>query len=103
MNKIFSIKETAKLLNIQGPRAGDKCRRLLINLEESKQIQIIFKRNKNYHYTTESSLKNALPEFFKDDKVTFDTVKSLKETVIELVKKVNSLNAEINILKGKSK
>ena len=94
MNKIYTTNEIAKQLGIK----RNKCVILLKNIEQSRNIKILFKKGESKQskfYTTEEILQSVMPELFQEDVFTLDTIKGLKEKVIDLEKKINSLSVKM--------
>lgn len=97
MNALISMSETASLLKIKGFRPYEKTLRLLRSIEENRQVTIL-SNIKGRYYTTETALRNVLPEVFQEDRNTQETIKSLKEAIQTLIARVNILSAKVREL-----
>jgi len=95
VDKLLSMSQTAKLLNITTYRPERKTVQLLRKLEISRKIEVLIKVGSK-NYTTEQLLKNALPQLFVEDINNLETINSLKETIKLLKQTISTLNSKLN-------
>lgn len=90
MNKLLSMGEVVKLLQITGSDPNRQVRNILRAIEEKRQIKILIERKKHF-YTTLPILKSVMPELFQEDVFVQENIFTLKKKVIELQNSINSL------------
>lgn len=102
MKQLLSMIDVAKMWNVKTANPARTVRRMLQAIETDRNITIL-QRKKRYFYTTETLLRNAMPEMFREDNNTLESLRAVKDTINELTLKVNRLTARILELESKAK
>lgn len=94
MTALLSISQVARMWNIKGSDPNRKVRDLLRAIELKRNLAVLIEK-KGRFYTTETMLKNVMPEMFQEDNQTIETIKGLKDVISQMSQKLNTLTVRV--------
>ena len=102
MNEMLGMSEVAELLGLES-KSKDPARvvRSFLKEMEIKTGQRIMLRRGGKLYTTETLLRNALPDLFVEDKYTLETMRGLRQLIDIQGKRIEELTAKVTLLSTK--
>lgn len=101
MNEMLSMLEVAELLGLDSrAKRPERLARQFIKEIEMRTGEVLTIKKGKRIFTTETLMRNAIPELFVEDKYKLETLRGFRQTLEAQATKISQLTKEVELLRS---